>query len=262
MAREVYEFNVTIPAGTLQSAPLETDLLMPPREVQSIEIKIPPGPRGQVGFQIGSGNVPIIPRNSGGFIVTDDEVIEWDLDGQHDSGAWALIAYNTGQYAHSLRVRFKVQLTGAQQVAATSPISSDQLGGTVGTGGVPVPPGAPPAPPLPPPPPPPPGINPPSPPLLLPPPPPLPPGAGPPTFDQLTGALLVGDQAAGAVLLIVGGLVINIPDQQSLGGLLQANLAEAAGSAAFGSMLRQIASEQAGTMFGQLVIEGQVRPGS
>lgn len=110
MAREVYRFGVTVPHGTTQAAPQVTSLKMPDREVSRVEIKIPPGPHGLVGFQLASGGVQMIPINAGQFINADDETLGWNLEGFITTGAWQMIAYNLGAFDHTLEVRFDCEL--------------------------------------------------------------------------------------------------------------------------------------------------------
>jgi hypothetical protein len=110
MAREVQRFSVTIPAGTPRLGALAFPLAMPTRIVVEVEIVVPPGPRGEVGFQLGSGGLQIVPATPGQFVVTDNEVIHWPLESQITSGAWQLIGYNTGSFDHTLEIRFLVDL--------------------------------------------------------------------------------------------------------------------------------------------------------
>lgn len=111
MAREVYRFSVTVPAGSPQSAPQVTALPLPARIVRRVEIDVPPGPHGLVGFQLASGGSQIVPINAGAFVAVDNAHLSWDLENQIDSGAWQLIAYNTGAFPHTLEVRFLVDPT-------------------------------------------------------------------------------------------------------------------------------------------------------
>jgi hypothetical protein len=128
MAREIQRFSVTVPASTAKAAALAFTLAMPPRIVDEIEILVPPGPRGEVGFQLSSGGVQIIPATAGAFEVTDNEVIHWPLEGQIDSGAWQLIAYNTGAFNHLIQVRFLVRLVPvAATLAGFQPLPVDSL---------------------------------------------------------------------------------------------------------------------------------------
>ena len=106
MAREVRQFQVTTPAGTLITAPLVTNLSMPARNVSQVRIRIPPGPSGQLGFALGSAGVRVIPYNANAWFVGDDEVLDLPLEGQWDSGAWQLQSYNQGTHPHDLLLTF------------------------------------------------------------------------------------------------------------------------------------------------------------
>lgn len=173
MAREVRAFAVTTPASTPQATPQVTQMTMPPRVVNRVEIRVPPGPRGEVGFRVGSSGTQLLPVNVGQWIVTDDEIIHWDLEEQHDSGSWEFTSYNTGLFPHTVTVRFLVVLpqdlrqAGAPVALAGQDLGplpiSDQLAQSLSL-------------PLPPPPP----TLPPTPTLLPPPVPPGPPGPPPP----------------------------------------------------------------------------------
>jgi len=133
MAQEVRRFAVTIPAGTAKATPQATDLSFPARIVRELEIRIPPGPRGEVGFQLGAAGQPVLPFNAGAFITGDDEVINWTLDGFWDSGSWTMFAYNTGVFTHTLEVRFLVDIP--QEVAAAQTTIPSLVGATSSAGG-------------------------------------------------------------------------------------------------------------------------------
>lgn len=110
MASEIRSFTVLTPIGTAKAAPLVTNLTMPVRVVRKIEIRIPPGPNGELGFSIGMARQAIIPYNAGEWIVTSDEVVEWEFDTGLDSGAWQCFSYNTGNYPHTIQIRFYLDL--------------------------------------------------------------------------------------------------------------------------------------------------------
>jgi hypothetical protein len=132
---QVFEFDCLIPAGTPKTAPVTVAMAMPARVVTSIEVKVPPGPNGVMGFQIGASGRQVIPGNLGAFIVTSDETINWDQVDQIDSGAWQLFGYNTGIYPHTVYVRFVVSQVAVGAVVSTPApidpalISSDVTGG-------------------------------------------------------------------------------------------------------------------------------------
>lgn len=123
MAQEIRAFSITIPVGTTQGANWSVKMDMPPRTVRQIDIRVPPGPRGEMGFQIGASGVQIIPHNEGQYLVVDDETISWPLDNQIDSGGWELFGYNQGQYDHTVYIRFLVDpVTEQATPGQTQPI--------------------------------------------------------------------------------------------------------------------------------------------
>lgn len=110
MAAEYRLFSVTVPALTPIATPQVTSLAMPARIVRAVRVRIPPGPSGLVGWALGAAGVRVIPYNAGAYMVGDDEVIDWPLEGQIDSGGWQLQAYNLGVYPHTLQVSFALDL--------------------------------------------------------------------------------------------------------------------------------------------------------
>lgn len=128
MAREVYRFSVTIPAGTLQASPQVSALTMPERVVRKVTVTVPPGPLGLVGFQFTHAGAQVIPINSGQFLVMDGRTREWDLDDYFTGGAWQLTAYNTGTNPHTLEIVFDVDLVPSQVLpGGFKPIPNDAL---------------------------------------------------------------------------------------------------------------------------------------
>ena len=146
MAQEIREFAVTVPAGTAQNAPLTVSIAFPDRVVESITGKVPPGPSGVMGWQLTSAGAPVIPIQQKTYVVTDNQTATWPLEGYLDSGNWAVTAYNTGVYPHTIYFTFLLGLIGAG-VAQPVPASQD-VTGALGLGGTvaPVSPSAPPPP--------------------------------------------------------------------------------------------------------------------
>ena len=101
----VYEFQPTTPAGTSEDSPYTEAFTMPAYEVRLIQWVVPPGPQGNLGWQITYAGVPIVPMN-GGWIITDNERNTFELDEQPNSGAWGFAGYNSGEYDHTVYLRF------------------------------------------------------------------------------------------------------------------------------------------------------------
>lgn len=125
MAREVWSFQVSIPAGTPQITPVRISTTIPIRRPEVLQVIVPPGPAGSMGFAITMGGVNVIPVQPGAFLVTDNERIEWPLTDLPTSGAWQVSGYNTGNFAHSIFLRWLVDVV--QSPSAASPLSNISL---------------------------------------------------------------------------------------------------------------------------------------
>lgn len=128
MPTEIRTFQVTIPPGTLPTAPQLTNLSMPARIVERLDIRIPPGPAGMMGFAIASAGQPFIPYNAGAWIVADNESLSWPVEGYLESGAWQLRGYNTGLSPHTIYLTFLLrQISDTIAPVAAGPIDLAQL---------------------------------------------------------------------------------------------------------------------------------------
>lgn len=143
MPTSFYEVEVTVPAGTAIATPQITDVSLPPGLISSIEWRVPPGPRGAVGFQLGSSGWPVLPRTPGTWIVADDDKQTWQSSEFIDSGSWQVFAYNTGNYDHTLYFTFAWDPPGgapSTSSAGTQPIPASDLSSsaTYGATGTPI----------------------------------------------------------------------------------------------------------------------------
>lgn len=135
MAVEIREFQVTVPAGTAQSAGWSQAIMFPARVVDQINIRVPPGPNGQLGFAIGTSGMPVIPAQLGAWIIANDQEIDWPLNGYWDSGSWEVFAYNLGNYPHTLYLTFLLSLVQAQP-AAVKPLTPVDISQPISLAGV------------------------------------------------------------------------------------------------------------------------------
>lgn len=244
MAVEYRYFAVTIPAGTAIAAGFSASLAIPMRVVQQIDVRVPPGPRGEVGFGIGAAGNTIVPQGGQVFIVTDDQPLSFPLENTITSGAWVLYGYNTGLFPHTLYVTFHLQLVGA----APSGTSGTQLppgsldSGSGSSGGappgapapVPVPAPAPPPPPAPVPVPPPPGGGG-NPVLILPP--ILPPGQSAPAPSTGSATILLQISSLAQVWLLNQNRYTQVTDNDTANALVGIGVPYADVSAAFHQQL-------------------------
>lgn len=107
---ESYEFAITIPAGTSQANRITTLTQFYPRKIRQIRWTVPTGPAGTVGFYISARGNRIVPPTAGQYIVRDGASGSWQQDSFPDSGDYAVTAYNTGSYPHTIYVSYDVEV--------------------------------------------------------------------------------------------------------------------------------------------------------
>jgi hypothetical protein len=106
MATEIHQFSATIPAGTAIDSPVSIPLEQANYEIESIDIEVPPGPNGLVGFQIYLDDTPWIPFEPLEWIIWNDHSDSWQTENQVVNGGWNVVGYNLGIYYHTVTVRF------------------------------------------------------------------------------------------------------------------------------------------------------------
>jgi hypothetical protein len=108
MASRVEIFDVTVPALTPVSAPFVATMTFDIGEVERVEIIVPPGPSGLVGFGILHSGESVLPREPARFVKADAEVISWPLNDAPTAGRWGVRAYNLDIFPHTLYFRWLV----------------------------------------------------------------------------------------------------------------------------------------------------------
>lgn len=108
MAARVEGPSATIPAGTSQLAPLSVPLPIGESIVRRLDLIVPPGPSGLVGFYLAHSGTQMIPRVSSQFFVVDDKLLTFDMDGYPTGDKWTLVGYNLDIYDHIVRTIWHV----------------------------------------------------------------------------------------------------------------------------------------------------------
>lgn len=123
MASRIQLFDVVTAANTASGTPQTTALDFNDGIVEKLEVVIPPGPSGLVGFRILHSGSAVIPYQSSGWIIADDEKIEWPLEDYPTGSAWAVQWYNADVYDHTLYLRFLMKETQRYQVTTVTPVA-------------------------------------------------------------------------------------------------------------------------------------------
>lgn len=109
MADRIETPVVTVSAGTAIATPQTTVLTLRDAVLERIEVVIPPGPSGLMGFVFLHSGQQVIPFQTGQWIIADNDKLSWDVENFPTGSKWSVRAYNTDVYAHSiyLRLHFK-----------------------------------------------------------------------------------------------------------------------------------------------------------
>lgn len=118
MAYRVIPFTSTIPAGTPIATPVTIPLTLDNWTIEQIDLEVPPGPSGLMGFQVYNNGVAWIPYGTGNWIVWDDHSEQYSLRDQPNGSGWAIVGYNLGLFPHSVTTRWHVN--PIQPAAATA----------------------------------------------------------------------------------------------------------------------------------------------
>ena len=129
----VYQFEPTTPHGTSQAAPYTDDLTLPNYEVQLIRWRVPPGPQGNLGWQLWYSDALILPQN-GLWMIADNEYDKLELDELPTAGDWQFKGYNSGTYDHTVYLTFYCNpltpedVTTLEDLGLLSPLDFPQIG--------------------------------------------------------------------------------------------------------------------------------------
>lgn len=105
MAQRIEIEDITINPGVLKTAPQTFTLPWREGYPESVQFRFPPGPSGLVGLQLLHSGRIVIPKRGLTFLVADNEVPSWDLEGFPYNAVYTVRAYNEGVYVHTVQIR-------------------------------------------------------------------------------------------------------------------------------------------------------------
>ena len=115
MAGSIRQTTATIPANTPKTAPYVAPITLDYFDIESVDLEVPPGPAGLMGFYLARSGQQVIPYESGEFLVWDDRFDSWYLTDQPTGSGWQIVGYNLDVYDHDVVVRFHVNLIAQAQ---------------------------------------------------------------------------------------------------------------------------------------------------
>jgi hypothetical protein len=115
----IYQIEVTVPAGTLSSAPQVTPWFTEDAIIGDIELLIPSGPNGSTGIRVMKGDVQLIPWGEPGWLIGNDYNRSFPIGGYLPTSDVSIQTYNDGQYDHTFYLRMSVTTDTSAQTATT-----------------------------------------------------------------------------------------------------------------------------------------------
>ena len=130
----VYKTQITVPAGTLDTAP--TSLAWPLEDAQlvSLEFIAPPGPSGLCGIRVKRAGTVIVPFNDNGWLIMDNDKFAFPFNEEMTATGITIEGYNTGIYDHTFYFRAVIsdlQTNAMQGLVAQPIIPNDVFNGSV-----------------------------------------------------------------------------------------------------------------------------------
>jgi hypothetical protein len=117
----LYYLEVPTPANTPLAIPLSTPWPLEDNEFVYVDILVPPGPSGLLGFRILWANQQVVPWGNDSWLITDDEKIHVDCDFAMTVTGLVVQSYNTDIYEHTIYLRGLVRtMTVQEQLAVES----------------------------------------------------------------------------------------------------------------------------------------------
>jgi len=106
-----YDYSLTIPAGTLESAPAKQVMKLTRGIIHRVEVEFYPGPRRYVYIRIMQGGHQLWPTNPEGSFRSDDYTIAFDEYQELSAAPFDLVivGYSPGAtYEHAVVVRIGI----------------------------------------------------------------------------------------------------------------------------------------------------------
>lgn len=122
MADRYEQFGFIAAAGNGSNAYSVGQCQFNPGIVTQVDVTIPTGADGIMGFQVWSGESPVVPFQQGSFLLRSGGTWSFPVGNQPASGSWQLAFYNTDYVGHGIWALFYVNEVGLAVSAPSSPL--------------------------------------------------------------------------------------------------------------------------------------------
>lgn len=107
----LYEFDLTIPANTLPSAPLKLDVVLDAGVITGVQVQIPNGCVGLTHARVYDGNHQLWPSNPDNDFKGSGHVLDWreSYPLEREPFSLTLVGWNNDDtYQHTITFRFEL----------------------------------------------------------------------------------------------------------------------------------------------------------
>lgn len=108
MAEYAIRATATIDGGTTIDDPETVAITLDNWIVVQVDLEVPPGPAGLMGFYLSNNGNPWIPYVAGEYFIWDDHQQSFPVTDYPTGSGWEVTGYNTGSYSHDVFVTFHV----------------------------------------------------------------------------------------------------------------------------------------------------------
>ena len=127
---QLWPLSVTVPAGTLPTAPIQVPWSLADVNLDYIDIVVPDGHSGQTGVQILWAGTVIIPWSESAYLIANNEKIHVEVGTYITVTGLVVQAYNEGIYDHSFYLRAHITYTTAPVVTQAPAIGTAVVTGS------------------------------------------------------------------------------------------------------------------------------------
>lgn len=111
MADQLFVYDVTCPASTPSTSPLEVAQLSGGLYVvEQVRLVLPAGHAGLTGIALAFGHQAVIPYNAGAYISGDDETFDYQLGDYPNGVPWTVFLVNNDTQSHIWELRWQVNI--------------------------------------------------------------------------------------------------------------------------------------------------------
>jgi hypothetical protein len=119
----LYYLTVETPANTPLASPLSTPWPLEDNEFVYVDIMVPPGPSGLMGFRIMWASQQVVPWGNDSWLITDNEKIHVDCNFAMTITGLVIESYNTDIFPHTIYLRGLVRTMTPQAQAQVASLT-------------------------------------------------------------------------------------------------------------------------------------------